>query len=154
MGCSLKVYRAGSGRSSGSNGTDVLPALYVKSMLTDWSKWIRRIASASKGAADNTVNLGMGGPGGGGIVLVTTISWISSRANRSRAGPAITAWVAQTYTWGRAPWRITASTAPEIVRAVEMMSSIMTGVRPSTSPTTCTVSLASRPTRRWNTMAK
>src|SRR3989304_5120438 len=48
-------------------------------MLTDWFMWMRRIASASKGAAERTVILSSIRSGAMGIVFVTMTSRISSR---------------------------------------------------------------------------
>src|SRR5712692_10454252 len=50
---------------------------HVKSMLTDWLRWIRRMASASSGAADRTVIFDNWFGGATGIVLVTMTSRIS-----------------------------------------------------------------------------
>jgi hypothetical protein len=69
---------------------------YSNSLLTDSFKWILRIASASKGAAERILTLGSCLSGGRGIVSVTIISLIGAPFSRSTAGPQNTQCVAQT----------------------------------------------------------
>src|SRR5258708_33397345 len=69
-------------------------SVFTNKLLTDSPLWIRRMASASRGAIERTVMLGRRFSGGTGTVLVVTISAISGWARRrSMAGPQKRPWV-------------------------------------------------------------